>query len=307
MKILLLGNIDKSAVNNLKNNGFDIVYSIDHIYDTDVIGARSKTIVNKELLDKALNLKAICCFCSGTNNIDIKEATKRGIPVFNSPFQNTRSVAELVIAQIINLSRHLGDFNNDLHNNFWNKYDTKCFEVRNKVLGIIGYGVIGIQVGILAESIGMKVITYDVCNIHPIGNVTRVNTLAELLETSDFITIHVPLLPSTKNLININNIKQTKKGCYIINNSRGGIVDHQALCIGLESGQIGGVAIDVYCDEPKDNKIEYQNMFSKYKNVFMTPHIGGSTEEAQKNIGNEVSHKLIEFINNGITKSSVNL
>jgi D-3-phosphoglycerate dehydrogenase len=238
--------------------------------------------------------------------VDLEAAEKRGIPVFNSPFSNTRSVAELIIAEIILLSRRLGDKSNDMHKGVWDKSAKDCHEIRGKTLGIVGYGHIGSQLSVLAESLGMNVIFYDVISVLPLGNSKRKETLEEVLTQADFVTLHVPKTDQTKNMITEKQLKMMKKSSYLLNASRGTVVDIPALANALRSGHLAGAAVDVYPTEPEANIKDWQNELQNCPNTILTPHIGGSTEEAQYAIGLEVADKLIKFVNNGSTATAVN-
>ena len=256
----------------------------------------------------------IGCFCIGTNQVDIKYAAEHGIAVFNSPFSNSRSVAELVIAEIIALARQLCDRSNELHRGTWNKVSNGCWEIRGKTLGIIGYGHIGSQLSVLAEAFGMTVIYYDAVNLMALGTAKQVATIEELLRGADFVTCHVPELPETFNMIGRDQLDEMKKGSYLINASRGHIVDIAALIDAMRVGKIAGAALDVYPSEPGGNGDYFNNELNQWaedlrnlKNIILTPHIGGSTEEAQIAIGIEVSQALIRYINEGATLGAVNM
>lgn len=266
-----------------------------------VIGIRSKTKLTEKVLREAKNLIVVGCFCIGTNQVDLEFAAKQGIAVFNSPFANSRSVAELVIGEIICLARQLGDRSNELHKGTWNKVSAKCWEIRGKTLGIIGYGHIGSQLSVLAEAMGMSVIYYDVVNLMALGTAKQVPTLEALLNDADFVTCHVPELPETKNLIGAVELDQMKEGSYLINASRGMVVDIPALINAMRNGKIAGAALDVYPSEPGGNGDYFTNDLNSWaedlrslKNLILTPHIGGSTEEAQRAIG--VEGKLVTII-----------
>ena len=262
--------------------------------DVHVIGIRSKTKLSERVLREAKNLIVVGCFCIGTNQVDLEYAARHGIAVFNSPFANSRSVAELVIAEIIALARQLGDRSNELHKGTWNKVSAKCWEIRGKTLGIIGYGHIGSQLSVLAESMGMSVIYYDVINLMAMGTARQVPTLEALLNNADFVTCHVPELPETRKLIGASQFEQMKDGSYLINASRGSVIDIPALINASRSGKIAGAALDVYPAEPAGNGDYFTNSLNHWaedlrslKNIILTPHIGGSTEEAQSAIGVE--------------------
>ncbi|BDA79047.1 D-3-phosphoglycerate dehydrogenase [Leptospira kobayashii] len=315
IKVLLLENIHKDAYELFKKDGFDVTLEKDALDEDDlakrigeihILGIRSKTNVTPKVLANARRLLSIGCFCIGTNQVDLEGAEKIAVPVFNAPYSNTRSVAELVIAEIIMLARKATDQSRDVHLGKWNKIAKGCFEVRGKTLGIVGYGHIGSQVSVLAESMGMKVIFFDVIAKLPLGNASPVATYEELLQQSDFITFHVPETEETENLFNKAHLAHIKPNSYLLNLSRGKVVNIEALAEGLKSGRIAGAGIDVYPEEPKSNDDPFKSPLQGLNNVILTPHVGGSTEEAQKNIGTEVAQKLLKFINNGSTTFSVN-
>jgi D-3-phosphoglycerate dehydrogenase len=315
IKILLLENVHSAAVELLKKEDFQVECLKEalseeelkvRIKDVHALGIRSKTRVTDEVLKEANRLLCIGCFCIGTDQVDLDAAEKRGIPVFNSPFSNTRSVAELIIAEIILLSRRLGDKSNDMHKGIWDKSAKDCHEIRGKTIGIIGYGHIGSQLSVLAESLGMNVIFYDIISVMPLGNSKRKDTLEEVLTQADFVTMHVPKTDQTKNMITEKQLKMMKKSSYLLNASRGTVVDIPALASALRSGHLAGAAVDVYPTEPEANIKDWQNELQNCPNTILTPHIGGSTEEAQYAIGLEVADKLIKFINSGSTATAVN-
>ncbi|RDW89389.1 putative SER33-3-phosphoglycerate dehydrogenase [Coleophoma cylindrospora] len=323
IKILLLENVNESGRQKLAEQGYQVEALktslpeeelIEKIRDVHVIGIRSKTKLNERVLREAKNLIVVGCFCIGTNQVDLEYAAKHGIAVFNSPFANSRSVAELVIGEIIVLARQLGDRSNELHNGTWNKVSSGCWEIRGKTLGIIGYGHIGSQLSVLAEAMGMSVIYYDVVNLMALGTATQVPTLEQLLNEADFVTCHVPELPETKNMISAPQFEHMKKGSYLINASRGSVIDIPALINASRSGKIAGAALDVYPSEPAANGDYFTNSLNQWaeelrslKNIILSPHIGGSTEEAQRAIGFEVSEALIRYVNSGATLGAVNL
>ena len=314
-KIVLLEKIHASAVENLQAQGFtDIVQVpralagaelIDALSDADAVGIRSNTHLTAEVLHALPKLRTIGCFCIGTNQVDLNTAATLGIPVFNAPYSNTRSVAELVIAQAILLLRRIPEKNARSHRGVWDKSATGAFETRGKLLGIIGYGNIGAQVGILAESVGMRVCYYDPESKLPLGN-ARPMPLEELLRQADVVTLHVPGGASTANLIDEGRIALMRPSAVLINASRGGVVDIDALNTALRSGKLAGAALDVYPVEPRSEKEEFVTPLRGLENVILTPHIGGSTEEAQENIGREVSDKLARYLSAGTTRSAVN-
>jgi D-3-phosphoglycerate dehydrogenase len=274
-----------------------------------LLGIRSKTNVTKKVLEapSAKSLLSVGAFCIGTNQIALEAAMKRGVAVFNAPFSNTRSVAELVIAEIITLSRELGDRNMEMHHGAWKKTASGSREVRGKTLGVVGYGHIGTQVGILAEFFGMKVLFYDVAAKLPLGNAQVIPALDTLLAQSDFVTLHVPETPQTKNMIGARQIALMKKGACLINNARGTVVDIDALADAIKRGHLHGAAVDVYPDEPEASDTKgFKTPLQGQHNVILTPHIGGSTLEAQENIGREVAGSLVRYGSTGATTGSVN-
>ncbi|KAG8630749.1 hypothetical protein KVT40_002368 [Elsinoe batatas] len=323
IKVLLLENVNKVGQTMLKEQGYQVEaiksslpeeQLIEKIKDVHVIGIRSKTKLTANVLKHAKNLIVIGCFCIGTNQVDLKYAASAGIAVFNSPFSNSRSVAELVIGEIIVLARQLGDRSNELHKGVWNKVSNGCWEVRGKTLGIVGYGHIGNQLSVLAEMMGMKVIYYDVINLMSMGTAHQVPSLEALLRGADFVTLHVPELPETKNLIGAEQLELMRQGSYLINASRGSVVDIQALINASRAGKIAGAALDVYPNEPGGNGDYFHNDLNSWaedlrslKNIILTPHIGGSTEEAQSAIGIEVAEALTKYVNEGTTQGAVNL
>lgn len=315
IKILLCENIHPSAKENLERNGFDvnlISYAPDEeelikiLPEYQAIGIRSKTKMTKKVIENNKHLLSIGCFCIGTNQVDLEAAKACAMPVFNAPHSNTRSVAELVIAEAICLARQIGDRSMWAHQGKWNKSAVGSFEVRGKTIGIIGYGHIGSQVSVLAESMGMKVIYYDVVKKLPLGNASQILEMKDLLAQSDFVTLHVPELAETKDMITKTQLNQMKKGAFLINASRGSVVVIEDLAESLKTGQIGGCAVDVFPSEPASNKESFKSPLQELNNVILTPHIGGSTEEAQVNIGGEVSESLRRFLKAGSSHGSVN-
>lgn len=314
ISILFLENISDTAVKQFKDAGYSDVRKlsgalseeqlIHEIKNVHLLGIRSKTQITRRVLDNASKLQAIGCFCIGVNQVDLKAATQKGVVVFNAPYSNTRSVAELVIGASIVLIRRIIDKNIAAHNGLWQKDAKGSYELRGKTLGIIGYGNIGTQVSILAEAIGMRVRYYDVATRLPLGNAEPCKNLRELVTKSDIITLHVPETPQTKNMINKAVLRQCKKGAILLNYARGEVVDIPALAEALESGQIGGAAIDVFPLEPEKNGDKFDTPLQGLSNVLLTPHIGGSTEEAQQNIGVDVSHKLFNYLEMGTTIGS---
>ena len=314
INILFLENISDKAMQLFKQNGYTNVKKlgvaiseedlIKEIRDVHLLGIRSKTQVTENVLKAAQRLQAIGCFCIGVNQVNLKVSTKRGVVVFNAPYSNTRSVAELVIGLSIMLIRRIPDKNKAAHEGFWMKEAKGSYELRGKTLGIIGYGNIGSQVSVLAEGLGMKVIFYDIETKLPLGNAIACKSLKELLNEADIVTLHVPETPQTKNLINKNNLKYFKKGSILLNYARGEVVDLNALAKALKDGELSGAAIDVYPWEPEKNGDRFETPLQGLSNVILTPHIGGSTEEAQQNIGEDVSIKLFNFLERGITYGS---
>ncbi len=314
INILFLENISDAAVKNFRDAGYTSVRKLNgalpeeelikEVKDVHLLGIRSKTNITPAVLNAARKLQAIGCFCIGVNQVDLKTATGHGVVVFNAPYSNTRSVAELVIGLSVMLIRRIPDKNKAAHNGIWAKEAKGSYELRGKTLGIIGYGNIGTQVSILAEALGMKVIFYDVVTKLPLGNASARRTLKEVVSEADIITLHVPETNQTKNLINKNLIKQFKKGSILINYARGEVVDLEALAKAIQEGNISGAAIDVYPVEPEKNGDKFVSPLQNLSNVILTPHIGGSTEEAQQNIGEDVSNKLFQFLEMGITTGS---
>ena len=316
LKVVLLEGIHPSAVEAFTADGYTQIEThpkalegqalIDAIADAHFVGLRSRTQLTAEVLEQAQKLVAVGAFCIGTNQIALDAAARRGVPVFNAPFSNTRSVAELVLAEIIMLMRGIPQKNALLHRGGWMKSAANSFEVRGKTLGIIGYGHIGTQLGLLAETLGMRVVFYDIETKLPLGNARQLSTLDELLAEADVVSLHVPKTPDTKNMMGAEQIARMKKGSFLINASRGTVVDIDALAAALESKHILGAAIDVFPVEPKGNEGDFQSPLIRFENVLLTPHIGGSTGEAQESIGREVASKLIRYSNNGSTLSAVN-
>lgn len=323
IKILLLENINHQAVISFREQGYQVESYMDalpesvlleKIRDVHAIGIRSKTVLSSSVLQHAKNLMVIGCYCIGTNQVDLEYAANMGVAVFNSPFSNSRSVAELALANIISLARQLPDKSLQLRGGNWNNSSRHCYEVRGKTVGIIGYGHIGSQLSILAEAMGMSVIYYDILNIMPIGKAKQVPTLDELLRESDFVTLHVPETPDTKNLISSPQIAAMKKGSYILNTSRGSVLETKAVVDGLKSGKLFGAALDVFPNEPRFNRSNvFNDDLNKWTselinlpNVILTPHIGGATMEAQSVTGLEVSEAIANFITQGSSLESVN-
>jgi D-3-phosphoglycerate dehydrogenase len=316
IKVLLLEGVHSSAVEVFREDGYtEIEYHqkslaepqlLTSIRDSYLIGIRSATQLPAHVIAQAPRLIAVGCFCIGTNQVDVDAARDRGIPVFNAPFSNTRSVAELVLAEIIMLMRGIPQRNAIAHRGGWLKTATGSHEVRGKRLGIAGYGHIGTQVGILAESLGMRVSYFDIETKLALGNARPVSSLDELLQESDIVTLHVPETPHTAGMIGAQQFARMKPGARLINASRGTVVDIGALALALESKHLAGAAIDVFPEEPKGAGDEFTSPLRGFDNVLLTPHVGGSTEEAQENIGIEVAEKLIKYSNNGSTLTAVN-
>lgn len=314
INILFLENISDKAIDLFKRNGYTNVKKITgalsedelikQVKDVHLLGIRSKTQITPKVLEAAKKLQAIGCFCIGVNQVNLKAATKQGVTVFNAPYSNTRSVAELIIGLSIMLIRRIPDKNNAAHQGVWMKDAKGSYELRGKTLGLIGYGNIGSQVSVLAEALGMKVLFYDVETKLPLGNAQAAKSLKELLATSDVVSLHVPETAQTKNLINKSNIKYFKKGAILINYARGEVVELPALAKALQEGLISGAAIDVFPVEPEKNGDSFSTPLQGLPNVILTPHIGGSTEEAQQNIGEDVSNKLFQYLEKGVTTGS---
>ena len=316
IKFLLLEGVHRSTVEILEKRGYRNIEQHKKslppqelkaaIADAHFVGIRSRSQLTEEIFDAAKKLVAVGCFCIGTNQVDLQAATRRGIVVFNAPFSNTRSVAELVLAEAILLLRGVAEKNAAAHRGEWQKSAANAFEIRGKKLGIIGYGNIGMQLGVLAESLGMQVQFYDVTNKLPLGNARQVPSLHYLLGHSDVISLHVPETRSTENLIGAGQLAEMSPGSILINASRGTVVDIDALAGSLERGHLGGAGIDVFPVEPRSNDDEFLSPLRRFDNTFLTPHIGGSTVEAQENIGMEVAEKLARYSDNGTSISSVN-
>ena len=314
INILFLENISDVAVKHFHASGYanvkKIIGSLSEaelvaaVKDVHLLGIRSKTQITKKILDAAPKLQAIGCFCIGVNQVDLKAATKNGVVIFNAPYSNTRSVAELVIGASIMLIRKIVDKNKAAHEGLWMKEASGSYELRGKTLGIIGYGNIGKQVSVLAENIGMKVIFYDTETRLPLGNAEKKKSLKDVASKSDIVTLHVPEIKSTKNLINKNTLKYFKKGSILINYARGEVVDQDALRKVLLDGHLSGAAVDVFPVEPEKNGDHFSSPLQGLSNVLLTPHIGGSTQEAQHNIGDDVSSKLFNYLEKGISTGS---
>lgn len=314
INILFLENISETAVKQFRDADYTNVRKlsgalsedelIQEIRNVHLLGIRSKTQITSRVLDAASKLQAIGCFCIGVNQVNLRSAREKGVVVFNAPYSNTRSVAELVIGASIMLIRRIIDKNIAAHNGTWMKEAKGSYELRGKTLGIIGYGNIGTQVSILAEAVGMRVRYFDVATRLPLGNAEPCRSIKELVSKSDIVTLHVPETPQTRNMINKSVLKQFKKGAILLNYARGEVVDIQALAKALEAGQLGGAAIDVFPWEPEKNGDAFTTPLQHMSNVLLTPHIGGSTEEAQQNIGVDVSAKLFHYLEMGATTGS---
>jgi len=317
LRILLLESISPGAVEVFRQNGYEhITYLksslpenelIEKIGGVHILGIRSKTQVTAKVLTAARKLLAVGCFCIGTNQVDTEAAMRNGIAVFNAPYSNTRSVAELVIGAAIMLIRQIPEKNKLTHQGIWMKDAGQSHELRGKTIGIIGYGNIGSQVSILAEALGMKVIFYDSQKKLPLGNAVAIADLQELLQTADVVTIHTPAIATTYNMINTETLAHFKKGAILINYARGEVVNIEDLKVALNSNLLSGAAIDVYPQEPSANGLQFDCVLQNIPNVLLTPHIGGSTEEAQVNIGLDVSNKLVQFAETGITSGSLSI
>ena len=314
IKILLLENISDAAVRELEAGGYttieriggalseaDLIKAVKGVH---LIGIRSKTRITKNVIEAADKLVAIGAFCIGVNQVDLKAATEKGVAVFNAPYSNTRSVAELIIGLCVMLIRKIADKNAAAHRGEWLKDATGSFELRGKTLGIIGYGNIGSQVSNMAEAMGMHVIYHDVSTKLPHGNAKQIRDLKEVLKQSNIVTLHVPSDATTRNMINAETLKSMRKGSILINHSRGDVVDLEALGKAIKSGYIAGAAVDVFPEEPEKNGDAFANVLQNLPNVILTPHIGGSTEEAQANIGLDVTAKLIKYLDFGTSEGS---
>ena len=316
IKFLLLEGVHPSARATLQQSGYSNIEEHKKalpleelkvaIANAHFVGIRSRTQLTQEVFDAAKKLVAVGCFCIGSNQVELDAATRRGITVFNAPFSNTRSVAELVLAEAILLLRGVPSKNAAAHRGEWQKTAANAFEIRGKKLGIIGYGNIGMQLGVIAEGLGMQVQFYDTSNKLPLGNARQVPSLNQLLAGSDVVSLHVPESPATQNLIGAAQLAQMPAGSILINASRGTVVDIDALADALQSGALGGAGVDVFPVEPRSNDDEFMSPLRRFDNTFLTPHIGGSTTEAQENIGMEVAEKLARYSDTGTTTSSLN-
>ncbi|MDA0688682.1 MAG: phosphoglycerate dehydrogenase [Proteobacteria bacterium] len=316
IRFLLLEAVHQSALHTLRQAGYENIEYLktsleeeelkEKIANAHFVGIRSRTQLTESVFEAASKLLAVGCFCIGTNQVDLTAALGRGIPVFNAPFSNTRSVAELVIGQAILLLRRIPEKNALLHKGVWEKAASGSYETRGKKLGIVGYGNIGSQLSVLAESMGMKVFLYDVASKLPLGNATQVDTLRQLMEECDVISLHVPETPQTKEMIGAKEFSWMKDSAVLINASRGTVVDIDALAEALANKRIAGAAIDVFPQEPKSNDEEFISPLRQFDNCIITPHVGGSTMEAQENIGIEVAEKLVRYSDNGSSSTAVN-
>ena len=315
INVLLLEKLDKSAEEKFKKEGYNVeifegsldeVELIKKIKNISILGIRSKTVISKKVIDSAERLLSVGAFCIGTNQINLKHCSNNGIAVFNAPYSNTRSVVEIVIAQIINLLRSIVKKSNEMHDGKWSKDSINSHEIRNKTIGIIGYGNIGSQLSVLCESLGMNVLYFDRLDKLSIGNAKKVSSLHELLKESDIVSLHIDGSEENSNFISDKEFEMMKKDSILINYSRGNVVDINALKKYLVNNKLLGAAIDVFPKEPLNNSEKFQSKLRGIKNLILSPHIGGSTKEAQKNIGNYVPNKIIDFINTGNTSSCVN-
>jgi D-3-phosphoglycerate dehydrogenase / 2-oxoglutarate reductase len=316
INVLLLENIHKSAIDLLKRNGYTSIRNLPEALDAEalkkalkdvhILGIRSRTKLTKDVLASAEKLLTVGTFCIGTNQVDLKCAKRLGIPVFNAPYSNTRSVAELVLAEIIMLFRGVPQRSWGAHEGEWDKSVKGAREIRGKIIGIVGYGHIGSQLSVMAEAMGMQVRYYDIVEKLAIGNAQACRSFDNLLAMSDVVTMHVPETPETKNMITAAKLAKMKKGAFFINASRGTVVDIPALADALKSGHIAGAALDVFPKEPSGAAEKFKSQLQGMRNVILTPHIGGSTEEAQANIGSEVAEKLVKYSDNGSTLGAVN-
>jgi D-3-phosphoglycerate dehydrogenase / 2-oxoglutarate reductase len=315
VKVLLLENIHPSAHRLFQGASFQIEAKSAALKDDELIramagvhllGIRSKTQLTARVLEAAFDLLSIGCFCIGTNQVDLGAANRLGIPVFNAPFSNTRSVAEMILGELIVLARQLGDRSHEVHAGVWRKVSSGCYEARGKTLGVVGYGHIGQQLGVLAEALGLRVVYHDIIPRLPMGNNRPLPTLAAVLEEAHFVSLHVPATPETRWMIGEAEIARMRKGAYLLNASRGSVVQIPALAAALRRGHLAGAAIDVFPEEPESNSDAFESELRGLPNVILTPHIGGSTEEAQEAIGREVAHSLAQFVTIGATTSAVN-
>lgn len=316
IKVVLLENVHPFAVETLEAQGFTVEQHKKALSgrdleeaaaDASLLGIRSKTRLTAEFFEKAPRLWAVGCFCIGTNQVDLAAAADRGVAVFNAPFSNTRSVAEVTIAEIIALNRGLFARSSQMHRGEWVKSASGFHEVRGRTLGLIGYGRIGSQVSVLAESLGVRVIYFDVADRLPLGNASAVKKLEDLLAAADVVSLHVPSTAQTRGMIGRRELALMREGACLINNARGDVVDIDALAAALKSNHLAGAALDVFPEEPEHNDQPFTSPLVGLDNVILSPHIAGSTEEAQRNIGEETATKLIKFMNNGSTSTAVNV
>lgn len=316
VRVVLFENIHERGVDAFRRAGYHVTALTkalegkalaEAIKDAHIVGIRSKTQLTAEVLAEAPSLFAVGAFCIGTNQIDLPAAAEHGIPVFNAPFSNTRSVAELTIAEIVALNRQLGDRSSEVHRGIWKKTADGCHEIRGRTVGIVGYGHIGSQVSVLAESMGMRVIFYDIIDVLPLGNAERMRSLDALLAAADVVALHVPETPETQGLIGRHELSTMKAGAVLINNARGTVVDIDALAEALRSGHLAGAAIDVYPTEPAGAATDFVTPLQGLPNVILTPHVGGSTLEAQIDIAESVSSRLMRYAANGSTGTAVNV
>jgi D-3-phosphoglycerate dehydrogenase len=316
IRVVLLEGVHARAAQVFRSEGFQVeslAGSPDNARlrklagEAHMLGVRSKTQVPADVLAGASRLLAVGCFCIGTDQVDLGAARGRGIPVFNAPFSNTRSVAELTICEVIALFRQLLPKSRQMHDGAWDKSAAGAHEVRGRTLGIVGYGHIGTQVSVLAEAMGMRVVYHDIVPKLPMGNARATRTLAELLKEADAVTLHVPSDDGTRNLMGARQIRAMKPGAFLINNARGSVVDVEALVAALKDGHLGGAALDVFPHEPSGKGEAFQSPVRGLPNVILTPHIGGSTEEAQETIALDVAEKLLKFVNVGTTTGAVNV
>ncbi len=316
IKVVLLEGIHERAVESFEAAGYQVelharAYQGEELLavagDAHIIGIRSKTKLTSEFFSRADRLWAVGCFCIGTNQVALAEAASRGVPVFNAPFSNTRSVAELVIAEIVTLHRRLFDRSMQMHRGEWRKTSAGSHEIRGRTLGIVGYGRIGSQVSVLAEAMGMRVVYHDIVDVLPLGNARRLGSLDAVLEASDVVTLHVPQTTGTAGMIGAAELARMRRGAFLLNNARGNVVDLEALTAALKEGHLGGAAVDVFPKEPQSNQEAFESPLQGLPNVVLTPHVGGSTLEAQENIAESVSGRLIKLMNNGSTTTAVNV
>jgi len=315
IRVLLMENVHASAHEVFRAEGFQVEACtgaldedalVEKVRDVHVLGIRSRSRATERVLSEARRMLTLGTFCIGTNQVALESASQRGVPVFNAPFSSTRSVAELVVAEVIALSRRLADRSREMHEGRWRKSAPSAHEIRGKTLGIVGYGHIGTQVGILAEAVGMQVLFHDIVPKLPIGNNRRAESLEDLLARADFVTLHVPETSLTRGLVGERELARMRPGSYLLNLSRGSVVDLGALAKALGSGHLAGAAADVFPAEPAGNTDDFATELRGVPNVILTPHVGGSTEEAQEAIGREVASALVKFVNTGATTGSVN-